>query len=97
MSENEMTPAWAIELMIKFERLDAKITSAEERNGGHQTWAERNIKDHETRLRMVEQHATELASAKTDIETLKQFRWMVVGLVSVSGIAGALISKLLGI
>lgn len=56
MDEQQSTPAWAVELMIKFERLDAKISAAEERNGGHSDWATRNIKDHEMRLRSLEQY-----------------------------------------
>lgn len=52
---DELTPKWAVELLIRFEQLDAKISAAEERNGSHSAWAERNIKDHEVRLRSLEQ------------------------------------------
>lgn len=52
---DELTPKWAVELLIRFEQLDAKISAAEERNGSHSVWAERNIKDHEMRLRSLEQ------------------------------------------
>jgi hypothetical protein len=52
---DEPTPKWAVELLIRFEQLDAKISAAEERNGSHSSWAERNIKDHEVRLRSLEQ------------------------------------------
>jgi hypothetical protein len=52
--DQDSTPAWAVELMIKFERLDAKIGQAEERNNSHSDWATRNIKDFELRLRTLE-------------------------------------------
>jgi uncharacterized protein YdcH (DUF465 family) len=51
---DDMTPKWAVELLIRFEQLDAKITAAEERNNGFSDWATRNIKDHELRLRDLE-------------------------------------------
>jgi hypothetical protein len=51
---DDMTPKWAVELLIRFEQLDAKITAAEERNNGFSDWTTRNIKDHEIRLRDLE-------------------------------------------
>ena len=54
-NQNDSTPDWGVRVLIAIERLDAKLSSAEERNASHQTWAERNIKDHETRLRTLEQ------------------------------------------
>lgn len=51
---DDMTPKWAVELLIRFEQLDAKITAAEERNNAHGDWATRNIKDHEVRIRDLE-------------------------------------------
>jgi hypothetical protein len=41
-------PAWAIELIKQVERLNEKIPT-------HIEWVERNMKDHETRLRNLEQ------------------------------------------
>lgn len=73
MSEQEQIPAWAIELIKQVERLNEKIPT-------HIEWVERNLKDHESRLR-----------------TLEQFRWMVVGMVGLSGVLGALVAKWLGI
>ena len=73
MSEQEQIPAWAIELIKQVERLNEKIPT-------HVEWVERNLKDHESRLR-----------------TLEQFRWMVVGMVGLSGVIGAFIGKWLGI
>lgn len=45
---NEQIPAWAIELIKQVERLNEKIPT-------HIEWVERNMKDHETRLRNLEQ------------------------------------------
>lgn len=44
---NEEIPAWAIELIKQVERLNEKLPT-------HVEWVERNIKDHEMRLRAVE-------------------------------------------
>ena len=78
--QNDSTPDWGVRVLIAIERLDAKFSSAEERNASHQSWAERNIKDHESRLR-----------------TLEQFRWMILGIVMVSGLVGGVITKVLGL
>ncbi len=49
MSPNdENMPAWAIELIRQVERLNEKIPN-------HVTWTERNVLDHEKRLRSLEQ------------------------------------------
>ncbi len=48
MSENDQIPGWAIELIRQVERLNEKIPT-------HIDWVERNIKDHEERLRKLEQ------------------------------------------
>lgn len=45
---NEQIPAWAIELIKQVERLNEKIPT-------HIEWVERNMKDHETRIRNLEQ------------------------------------------
>ena len=70
--DNEQIPNWAIELIKQVERLNEKIPT-------HVEWVERNLKDHEYRLR-----------------TLEQFRWLVLGVASVSGVIGALITRLMG-
>lgn len=54
MSDDEMTPKWAVELMIRFERLEARLSTYDERHNSHADWATRNIKDHEMRLRQIE-------------------------------------------
>lgn len=44
---SEEIPAWAIELIKQVERLNEKIPT-------HIDWVERNIKDHEMRIRNLE-------------------------------------------
>ena len=44
---DEQIPAWAIELIKQVERLNEKIPT-------HIDWVERNMKDHEVRLRTLE-------------------------------------------
>lgn len=46
--EQEQIPAWAIELIKQVERLNEKIPT-------HVEWVERNLKDHESRIRTLEQ------------------------------------------
>ena len=68
----EQIPAWAIELIKQVERLNEKLPT-------HVEWVERNLLDHEKRIR-----------------TLEQFRWMLLGVASLSGIVGAVLGKLVG-
>lgn len=73
MSEpNDPIPAWAIELIKQVERLNEKLPT-------HVEWVERNLLDHEKRIR-----------------TLEQFRWMLLGVASLSGVVGAILGKLMG-
>jgi hypothetical protein len=51
--DQEPIPAWAIELIRQVERLNEKIPT-------HVEWVERNIKDHETRIRSLEQWRMQL-------------------------------------
>jgi tRNA nucleotidyltransferase (CCA-adding enzyme) len=46
--EQEQIPSWAIELIKQVERLNEKIPT-------HVEWVERNLKDHENRIRTLEQ------------------------------------------
>ena len=48
MSDQEQIPTWAIELIKQVERLNEKIPT-------HVEWVERNLKDHESRIRTLEQ------------------------------------------
>jgi hypothetical protein len=51
---DEMTPRWAVELMIRFERLESRLATNDERHNAHADWTTRNIKDHEIRIRNIE-------------------------------------------
>ncbi len=44
---DDQIPAWAIELIKQVERLNEKIPT-------HIDWVERNLKDHERRIRFLE-------------------------------------------
>jgi hypothetical protein len=48
VSDQEQIPTWAIELIKQVERLNEKIPT-------HVEWVERNLKDHESRIRTLEQ------------------------------------------
>lgn len=53
---NEDIPNWAIELIKQVERLNEKIPT-------HIDWVERNIKDHEMRIRALERKVWVVAGA----------------------------------
>lgn len=57
---NEEIPAWAIELIKQVERLNEKIPTFSD-------WTERNIKDHELRLRTLERRMWVVAGASAVI------------------------------
>jgi hypothetical protein len=69
----EQVPIWAQELI-------REVTILNERLPNHITWTERNVLDHEKRIR-----------------TLEQFRWMILGVVAISGLLGGIVTKLLGL
>lgn len=69
----EQVPVWAQEII-------RTVTILNERLPNHITWTERNVLDHEKRIR-----------------TLEQFRWMILGVVAISGLLGGIVTKLLGI
>ena len=53
---NDEIPAWAIDLIKQIERLNEKIPT-------HVDWVERNIKDHEMRIRAIERKIWVVAGA----------------------------------
>lgn len=53
---NDDIPSWAIELIKQVERLNEKIPT-------HIDWVERNIKDHEMRIRAIEKKIWVVAGA----------------------------------
>ena len=65
----ETVPQWAQDLI-------REVTILNERLPNHISWTERNVLDHEKRIR-----------------TLEQFRWMIVGIVSLAGLLGGIIAK----
>lgn len=68
---NEDIPTWAIELIKQVERLNEKIPT-------HVDWVERNIKDHEMRLRAVEKKIWVVAGAAGVIGAALTFLVQVV-------------------
>jgi hypothetical protein len=68
---SEEIPAWAIDLIKQIERLNEKIPT-------HVDWVERNIKDHEMRLRMLERRMWIIAGAATIIGATGTMVWQVV-------------------
>lgn len=63
---NDEIPAWAIELIKQVERLNEKIPT-------HIDWVERNIKDHEMRLRAVERKIWIVAGAAGVVASVVTF------------------------
>jgi hypothetical protein len=57
---DEQIPAWAIELIKQVERLNEKIPT-------HIDWVERNLKDHELRIRQLERRMWIIAGASAVI------------------------------
>lgn len=53
---DEQIPTWAIELIKQVERLNEKIPT-------HIDWVERNLKDHELRIRSLERKLWIIAGA----------------------------------
>ena len=68
---HEEIPAWAIDLIKQIERLNEKIPT-------HVDWVERNIKDHEMRLRMLERRMWIIAGAATIIGAVGTMVWQVM-------------------
>lgn len=68
---NDDIPNWAIELIKQVERLNEKIPT-------HVDWVERNIKDHEMRLRAVERKIWVVAGAAGVVGAVVTFLAQVV-------------------
>lgn len=68
---NEEIPSWAIELIKQVERLNEKIPT-------HIDWVERNIKDHEMRLRNLERRMWVVAGASAVIGAIAASLWQVL-------------------
>ena len=68
---NDDIPGWAIELIRQVERLNEKLPT-------HVDWVERNIKDHEMLLRMLERRMWIIAGAATIIGAVGTMVWQVM-------------------
>lgn len=68
---NEEIPTWAIELIKQVERLNEKIPT-------HIDWVERNIKDHEMRIRTLERRMWVVAGAAAVIGAISAAVWQVL-------------------
>ena len=68
---NVEIPAWAIELIKQVERLNEKIPN-------HIEWVERNLFDHEKRLRMLERRMWIVAGAAGVIGAIGATIWQVI-------------------
>jgi len=65
---NEEIPSWAIELIKQVERLNEKIPT-------HIDWVERNIKDHEMRIRNLERRMWVIAGASGVVGAIVASVW----------------------
>lgn len=70
---NDEIPTWAIELIKQVERLNEKIPT-------HVDWVERNIKDHEMRLRALERRMWVVAGASAVIGAIAASVWQIFSL-----------------
>lgn len=68
---NDEIPSWAIEIIKQVERLNEKIPS-------HIDWVERNIKDHEMRLRMLERRMWVVAGAAAVVGAIVSGVWQAI-------------------
>ena len=67
---NDEIPSWAIDLIKQIERLNEKIPT-------HVDWVERNIKDHEMRIRAIERKIWIVAGAAGVISGAATMLWSV--------------------
>lgn len=68
---NDEIPAWAIELIKQVERLNEKIPT-------HIDWVERNIKDHEMRIRALEKRIWMAAGGAGVVGAIIATLWQIV-------------------
>jgi len=68
---NEEIPAWAIEIIKQVERLNEKIPT-------HVDWVERNMKDHELRIRALEKRLWTVAGGAGAVAGVVSIIWQVV-------------------
>jgi hypothetical protein len=64
--QDEQIPTWAIELIKQVERLNEKIPT-------HIDWVERNLKDHELRIRTLERKLWIIAGASAIVGAIVSY------------------------
>lgn len=64
--QDEQIPTWAIELIKQVERLNEKIPT-------HIDWVERNLKDHELRIRTLERKLWIIAGASAVVGAMVSY------------------------
>lgn len=74
--------------------LTRQVTILNERLPNHISWTERNVKDHESRLRDLE--AAVPRDVRKQLSDLNQFRWLLMGVAVASGGIGAALAKMIG-
>jgi len=84
---DETVPVWAQALVNEFPQLVREVTILNERLPNHIDATERAI---------AEQGHVNRDHEKR-IRTLEQFRWAVLGIASLSGLFGIIVSKVLGL
>jgi len=84
---DEIVPQWAQKILTDLAVLNSSLPN-------HISWTERNIDDHEQRLRVVEERVP--FNLREQLQGLNQFKWVLVGIAVASGTAGAWVSKALG-
>jgi len=65
---DEQIPTWAIELIKQVERLNEKIPT-------HIDWVERNLKDHEVRIRTLERKLWIIAGASAVVGAIVSYQF----------------------
>lgn len=77
------------------QELIREVAILNERLPNHIAYTERNIGDHEVRLRALEEQTPK--NLREQLNQLNQFRWVLVGIALASGTAGAWITKAMGL
>lgn len=74
--------------------LTRQVTILNERLPNHIAWTERNVRDHESRLRDLESAVPR--DLREQLLSLNKFRWTIIGVALASGGLGAAITKIIG-
>lgn len=87
---------WLVDehLAVLVQELIREVAILNERLPNHIAYTERNIGDHEVRLRALEEQTPK--NLREQLNQINQFRWVLVGIALASGTAGAWLTKALG-